>query len=246
VEQRFSGITACPLPDLYLGPGFDSSAVAAAIQEAGIAIDTSGAEGSTQPAAGAGIRVRRMADPSAETARLLLAGEIVLWFQGRMEIGPRALGHRSILARPDETTLKDRLNLLLKKRVWYQPFCPSLLREDAEALLETAGQEIADNRFMTMGFQVRPERRSLMAAVINVDGSCRPQFVGPEEPRYRSLLLEIKEVLGYGVLLNTSMNLHGEPMICTPGEAIAMLRRTRFRYLVMEDWLLENTSAVHA
>ena len=106
-----------------------------------------------------------------------------------MEIGPRALGHRSILARPDDRAIKDRLNLLLKKRVWYQPFCPSMLIEDAPALLETEGQEIRDNRFMTMGFRVRPERLPLMEGVINVDGTCRPQFVGDEEPRYRDLLL---------------------------------------------------------
>ncbi len=170
-------------------------------------------------------------------------GEIILWFQGRMEIGPRALGHRSILARPDDRAIKDRLNLLLKKRVWYQPFCPSILIEDAPALLETEGQEIRDNRFMTMGFRVRPERLPLMEGVINIDGTCRPQFVDDEEPRYRDLLLHLKKELGFGVVLNTSFNLHGEPMVCTPGEAVAMLRQTGIRYLIMEDMLIENTHA---
>ncbi len=182
-----------------------------------------------------------MKDPAAEAARLILAGEIILWFQGRMEIGPRSLGHRSILARPDDRTIKDRLNLLLKKRVWYQPFCPSMLIEDAPALLETEGQELRDNRFMTMGFRVRPERLALMEGVINVDGTCRPQFVGDEEPRYRSLLLHLKEALGFGVVLNTSFNLHGEPMVCSPDEAVEMQCRTGIRYLIMEDWLIENT-----
>jgi carbamoyltransferase len=182
-------------------------------------------------------------DPAKEAARLILAGEIILWFQGRMEIGPRALGHRSILARPDDRTIKDRLNLLLKKRVWYQPFCPSMLLEDAPALLETQGRELRDNRFMTMGFKVRPERLALMEGVINVDGTCRPHFVGDEEPLYRALLVHIKEALGYGVVLNTSLNLHGDPMVCTPEEALEMLRRINIRYLIMEDWLFENTHA---
>ncbi len=182
-------------------------------------------------------------EPAAEAARLILTGETILWFQGRMEIGPRALGHRSILARPDDRTIKDRLNLLLKKRVWYQPFCPSMLIEDAPSLLETKGQELRDNRFMTMGFKVRPERLALLEGVINVDGTCRPQFVGDEEPRYRALLLHIKEALGYGVVLNTSLNLHGEPMVCSPDEAVEMLRKTGIRYLIMEDWLIENTHA---
>ena len=188
-------------------------------------------------------RIGRLDNPAAEAARLILGGEIILWFQGRMEIGPRALGHRSILARPDDRAIKDRLNLLLKKRVWYQPFCPSMLIEDAPALLETEGQEIRDNRFMTMGFRVRPERLPLMEGVINVDGTCRPQFVGDEEPRYRDLLIGMKEALGYGVVLNTSFNLHGEPMVCAPGEALDMLRRTGIRYLFMEDVLVENTHA---
>ncbi|MHB9097041.1 MAG: carbamoyltransferase C-terminal domain-containing protein [Syntrophales bacterium] len=185
----------------------------------------------------------RLNDPAAEAARFILAGEIILWFQGRMEIGPRALGHRSILARPDDRAIKDRLNLLLKKRVWYQPFCPSMLFADAPALLETEGQEIRDNRFMTMGFRVRPERLPLMEGVINVDGTCRPHFVGEEEPRYRDLLLHLKKTLGYGVVLNTSFNLHGEPIVCTPGEALEMLGRTGIRYLFMGDMLIENTRA---
>ena len=219
-NRTLHGATACRLPDLYLGPAINRDRNLFSEGEIGYFLK----------------------DPAAEAARLILAGEIILWFQGRMEIGPRSLGHRSILARPDNRALKDRLNLLLKKRVWYQPFCPSMLIEDAPSLLETEGQEIRDNRFMTMGFRVRPERLTLMEGVINVDGTCRPQFVGEEELRYRALLLRLKEALGFGVVLNTSFNLHGEPLVCSPDEAIEMQRRTGIRYLIMEDWLIENTS----
>ncbi len=220
-NRTLHGATSCRLTDLCLGP--EKTGTAPIFPDAG------------------DLRMRRLEDPAAEAARLILDGEIILWFQGRMEIGPRALGHRSILARPDDRALKDRLNLLLKKRVWYQPFCPSILMEDAPALLETEGQEIRDNRFMTMGFRVRPERLSFMEGVINIDGTCRPQFVDNGEPRYRDLLLHIKRALGFGVVLNTSFNLHGEPMVCTPGEAVAMLRQTGIRHLIMEDMLIENT-----
>ncbi len=220
-------VTACRLTDLYLGPRYTTEEILSAAKS--LPIDA--------------FRISRLDNPAAEAARLILRGEIVLWFQGRMEIGPRALGHRSILARPDDRAIKDRLNLLLKKRVWYQPFCPSMLIEDAPALLETEGQDIRDNRFMTMGFRVRPERLPLMEGVINVDGTCRPQFVGDEEPRYRDLLIGMKAALGYGVVLNTSFNLHGEPMVCAPGEALDMLRRTGIRYLFLEDVLVENTHA---
>ena len=221
------GVTACRLTDLYLGPRYTTEEILSAAKS--MPTDA--------------FRTSRLDNPAAEAARLILGGEIVLWFQGRMEIGPRALGHRSILARPDDRAIKDRLNLLLKKRVWYQPFCPSMLIEDAPALLETEGQDIRDNRFMTMGFRVRPERLPLMEGVINVDGTCRPQFVGDEEPRYRDLLIGMKAALGYGVVLNTSFNLHGEPMVCAPGEALDMLRRTGIRYLFLEDVLVENTHA---
>ena len=223
-NRTLHGATACRLPHLYLGP------------------EIGGQRPYFPPKKIGALSPYFLKDPAAEAARLILAGEIILWFQGRMEIGPRSLGHRSILARPDDRAIKDRLNLLLKKRVWYQPFCPSMLIEDAPALLETDGQEIRDNRFMTMGFRVRPERLALMEGVINVDGTCRPQFVGNEEPRYRALLLRLKEALGFGVVLNTSFNMHGEPMVCSPDEAVEMQRRTGIRYLIMEDWLIENTS----
>ncbi len=240
------GVNACRLTTLYLGPGYTSREILKALD--GEPAGTDNGEETQGRKISGGRRNRdfqtsRLEDPAAEAARLILAGEIILWFQGRMEIGPRALGHRSILARSDNRAIKDRLNLLLKKRVWYQPFCPSMLLADAPALLETEGQEIGDNRFMTMGFQVRPERLALMEGVINVDGTCRPHFVGDEEPRYRDLLLHLKAALGYGVVLNTSFNLHGEPIVCTPHEALEMLRRTGIRYLFMEDVLIENTHA---
>jgi carbamoyltransferase len=232
-NRTFHGESACRLPDLYLGPAYTTEKI----------LESVGPDIASPSSETGEFRVHRPDDPVAHAARLILAGEIILWFQGRMEIGPRSLGHRSILARPDSKAIKDRLNLLLKKRVWYQPFCPSMLIEDAPALLETQGQEIRDNRFMTMGFRVRPERLPLMEGVINVDGTCRPQFVGDEAPRYRALLQHLKETLGFGVVLNTSFNLHGEPMVCAPGEAVEMLRRTGIRYLFMEDLLIENKRA---
>jgi carbamoyltransferase len=250
-NRTLHGATACRLPHLYLGPGYAAGEVIRSLGAVPVSSGKADATASLQPETKEGeggmektgaLSPRFLKDPAAEAARLILAGEIILWFQGRMEIGPRSLGHRSILARPDNRAIKDRLNLLLKKRVWYQPFCPSMLIEDAPALLETEGQEIRDNRFMTMGFRVRPERLALMEGVINVDGTCRPHFVGDEEPRYRALLLFLKEALGFGVVLNTSFNLHGEPMVCSPDEAVEMQRRTGIRYLIMEDWLIENTS----
>ena len=183
---------------------------------------------------------REIKDRAQRAARLILDGEIILWFQGRMEIGPRALGNRTIMARPDRREIKDRLNLVLKKRVWYQPFCPSILREDASSLLHAEGQNIDDNRFMTMGFKVRKQYLDLMEGVINIDGTCRPQFVGDENPVYRDLLKRIQKEMGKGVVLNTSLNIHGEPMVCSPRDALQMFEKTAVTYLFLEDFLVEK------
>lgn len=211
------------LQDLYLGPGFTS-------QEMEIELNRS--EFSSQ----------KLEDVAGTAARLILQGEIILWLQGRMEIGPRALGNRSILARPDDRQVKDRLNVALKKRVWYQPFCPSMLIEDAPALLHGEGLNLEDNRFMTLAFKIRADSLRMLEGVMNVDGTCRPHFVMDENPMYRELLLQIKESLGKGVVLNTSFNIHGEPIVRSPGDALNLLRTTGIRYLIMEDRLIANTS----
>jgi len=220
--NRQSGTSAYPLDNLSLGPAFSREEILTALEKELL------------------IRYSPVENAAAAAARLILDGEIILWFQGRMEIGPRALGNRSILARADDRLIKDRLNLLLKKRVWYQPFCPSILMEDAGALLDPDGQDIRNNRFMTMAFRVRDEHLRSMEGVINIDGTCRPHFVGDENPRYRELLVHIKKKLGYGVILNTSFNIHGEPLVCSPEEAIDVLKRTGIRYLFAEDILIEN------
>lgn len=217
-HERF-GIDRYFLKDLALGPGYSDEDIFASLKRCGFAYS----------------RVKNVAE---RAARLILDGEIILWFQGRMEMGPRALGNRSILARPDRKEIRDRLNLVLKKRVWYQPFCPSILRSDAHVLLYIDGQDIRDNRFMTMAFRVREAYRHLMEGVMNIDGTCRPHFVGHENRRYRDLLKAVKKGLGMGVVLNTSFNIHGEPMVCTPDDALGTFSRIRVRHLFLGDFLV--------
>lgn len=224
-NRELCDITHYDLTDLYLGPAFTEQDIHSAL------------EGEKE------IKIIQGESAQQKAVELLLKGEVILWFQGRMEIGPRSLGNRSILARPDDRTIKDRLNLILKKRVWYQPFCPSILAEDADALLELDGQEIADNPFMTMAYRVRNEHRQVMEGVINIDGTCRPQFVRDENPAFRNLLLGIKKELGFGVLLNTSFNIHGEPLVCSPAEAVKMMKQSGIGYLFMEDVIIENQNA---
>jgi carbamoyltransferase len=176
-------------------------------------------------------------DVVAKAADLLAEGDIIMWFQGRMEFGPRALGGRSILARADSADVKDALNLKLKRRVWYQPFCPTMLHEDALGCLD--GYEGPPNPFMTCAYRTRREKRSVLAGVINVDGSCRPQILtdSGKDP-YTRLLQEFKKRTGYGILLNTSFNLHGEPIVCKPADALRTFSETDLRYMVMEGLLV--------
>ena len=172
-----------------------------------------------------------------ETVELITQGNIILWFQDRMEYGPRALGSRSILALPNKPNIKDELNLKLKKRVWYQPFCPSLLEEDAPVLLEDFNGK--PNYFMTMAYEVREEFKQELIAVINVDGSCRPQILGKNNnSKYAKLLKAIKVLTGKGVVLNTSFNIHGEPLVCSPKDAIKTFLTTGIKYLVIGNFIV--------
>jgi carbamoyltransferase len=171
-----------------------------------------------------------------ETARLINDGNIVLWFQGRMEYGPRALGSRSILAPPHSEEIKTELNLIQKKRVWYQPFCPTMLLSGAKEILEDL--KGTPNAFMTMGYMVKKDKQKLVKGVINIDGSCRPQIITENGSRYAKLLMEYKKLSGVGVLLNTSFNLHGEPLICSPQDALSTFSRTSAKYLVLENYLV--------
>ncbi len=172
----------------------------------------------------------RMEAPWEIAADALAHGETVLWFDGRMEFGPRALGHRSILTRADDPALRDRLNLQLKQRVWYQPFCPSILAADAPRLLENYR---GPNRFMTEAYRTTTEGRHVLVAAISIDGTCRPQIVDVRDGAYAKLLQAVRARIGVGAVLNTSMNIHGDPMVNTPAEAVDVFLRSGADMLVL-------------
>jgi carbamoyltransferase len=206
------------LSRLDLGPAYDPSVIESSLHAAGL------------PATCAG-------DLPSRVAGLLADGRIVMWFQGAMEYGPRALGHRSVLARPDRLDLRDRLNLVLKRRVWYQPFCPSMLESEASRLLAdwTGGR----NRSMTMAYEVADEHRARMAGVMSVDGTCRPQIVGDTDTGpFAELLREARRRWDAGVVLNTSFNIHGEPLVCSPDEAVDVFLRSGADALAIGPFLV--------
>jgi carbamoyltransferase len=189
----------------------------------------------------AGIRAVRAGAISAEVATLLASGRIVMWFQGGMEYGPRALGHRSVLARPDRPELRDRLNLVLKRRVWYQPFCPSMLESEAVRLL--ADWSGGPNRNMTMAYEVASQYRCEMAAVTSIDGTCRPQVVSDTDTgSFAEVLREGRRLWNAGVVLNTSFNIHGEPLVCSPDQAVDVFRRSGADALAIGPFLVDRVA----
>jgi carbamoyltransferase len=187
----------------------------------------------------AGLNAGRVDALPQMVADLLAEGRIVMWFQGAMEYGPRALGHRSVLARPDRLDIRDRLNLALKRRVWYQPFCPSMLESDAREML--ADWDGGRNRSMTMAYRVADHYRCRMVGVMSVDGTCRPQVVPDDGPGvFADLLREARRRWGGGVVLNTSFNIHGEPLVCSPAEAVDVFLRSGADALAIGPFLVHR------
>lgn len=170
-----------------------------------------------------------------ETAKLLSEGHVFGWFQGRSEFGPRALGDRSILADPRKAEMKDKLNKRVKHRQAFRPFAPIVLAERANEIFE--GDE--ESPFMLLAKRVRPEWREKIPAIVHVDGTARVQTVRQDhnERLYR-LLMEFDSMTGVPVLLNTSFNVKGEPIVETPDDALACFLTTGIDYLALHDMLI--------
>jgi len=193
-----------------------------------------------------------------ETATLLNNGCIVGWFQGRMEFGPRALGNRSILADPRDTRMQKKLNLEIKFRESFRPFAPVVREEEASLyfhsdtpspyMLKTVDVHTAyrlpvPDNYAAMPYQEKLyQERSRLQAVTHVDYSARVQTVSRQtNPRFYSLLTAFSEKTGCSVLINTSFNVRGEPIVCTPGDAYRCFMSTGMDYLVMGNWLFAKS-----
>ncbi len=169
-------------------------------------------------------------------AELLAAGRVVGWFQGRMEFGPRALGSRSILADPRRAEMKDVLNAKIKHRERFRPFAPSVTVEDASRFFELAGE----SPYMLQIVPVRPEQRSVIPAVTHVDGTARVQTVARDtNPLYYDLIRAFERRTGVPVLVNTSFNVRGEPIVRTPAEAYRCFVETEMDHLVLGSVILD-------
>jgi carbamoyltransferase len=181
----------------------------------------------------AGVRYERVSAIEERAADAVLAGNVVGWFDGRMEVGPRALGGRSILADASRPGMNDVVNARVKFRDPWRPFCPSLTAEAAARYLERPGEA----RFMTVAYDVPAERRAEIPAVVHVDGTTRPQVVGARShPRFLRLIERVGKATGRGVVMNTSLNVKGEPIACTPQDALRCLFSSGLDALAIEGF----------
>jgi carbamoyltransferase len=206
----------------YLGPQFNDSQIRNAFERTGVAF-------------------QRLSESQVvhKTAEALSDGKITGWFQGRMEFGPRALGNRSILADPRRPEMKDILNARIKHREPFRPFAPSILEEATGDYFDQSHP----SPFMTLTYNVRPEKLDEIPAPTHVDGTGRLQTVRRDQnQRYYDLIKAFQARTGVPVLLNTSFN-ENEPICCTPEEAIGAFMRTKMDLLVIGDFYAEKNGS---
>jgi carbamoyltransferase len=196
----------------YLGPSFSDDEIRAALDARGLAY-------------------RQHEQVEAEAARLIADNQVVGWFQGAMEIGPRALGNRSILADPRREDMVGTLNVKVKHREPFRPFCPSVLAHKAGEWFAIERPELPA-AYMLTAHAVREEKRAAIPAVTHVDGTSRMQLVSAESnPRFFRLITEFERLSGVPVVLNTSFN-DDEPIVCAPADAVNTFLGTRIDALV--------------
>jgi carbamoyltransferase len=204
------------LRDVYWGSGWGEGDCRRALEAAGIAFE-------------------RLEEPALveRAAAAIHAGRVVGWFQGRMEFGPRALGNRSMLARPTDAEINKTLNARLA-RTEFMPFAPSVLEEHAAAIFDNVARSADCLPFMTITCNVRPGWRARIPAVVHVDGTARPQTVSREaNPLYWKLLEAYRARSGIPLVLNTSFNVHEEPIVCFPENAVQALADDRIDCLAL-------------
>lgn len=207
-------------PSPFIGPSWSSSELEQTLQKCNISYT-------------------RLSDPASETANIIADGLIVGWFQGAMEFGERALGNRSILGDPRNADMKDRINVAVKYRESFRPFAPSVLEERAEQFFEMPRGVRAP--YMEQVFPVRPEQRSVIPAVTHQDGTARVHTVNRRyNAIFYDLIQKFDELTGVPVVLNTSFNVQGEPIVCSPTDAVRTFYACGLDALVLGEFLVRK------
>jgi len=223
--QKLGKPRAFVMDHAYWGPGYTREEIRRAIDANGLGQN--------------GCQIEELAEHALmqRTAAIIANGEILGWFQGRAEWGPRALGNRSIVADPRRPEMKEVLNQRIKHREIFRPFAPSILAESTGEWFEKS----YPSPFMTLAYSVRPEKRDKIPAPTHVDGTGRLQTVTRDaNPRYWSLIKAFEQLTGVPVVLNTSFN-DNEPIVCRPEEALDCFQRTQMDALVLGDFLITRS-----
>ena len=232
IKSEVSQNSRITLDDAYSGPEFSDDEIEALLISRGLI------SSDLRPLT-SDLAIEQMPDTHAlcrRTAAAIADGQVIGWFQGRMEWGPRALGNRSILCDPRRADMKDILNAKIKRRESFRPFAPSILRESVAEWFE----QDDDVPFMMEVFQIRPEKRPLIPAVTHVDGSGRLQTVHREtNPLYHQLISDFRSLTSVPMVLNTSFN-ENEPVVCRPEEALDCFLRTKMDVLVLHQFFIER------
>ncbi len=203
----------------YWGPGFSDDEIRRLLEDAMIPY-------------------QRLDEPETAAAGAIADNKIIAWFQGRMELGQRALGNRSILADPRDPKMKEKINRLIKHREWFRPFAPSVLAEYQGEFFESDRQ----SPFMQKVVVVRPEKRGAIPAVVHQDGTGRIQTVTrTANPRYWKLIEQFRSITGIPLILNTSFNDNDEPIVCTPKDALRTFFGTGLHELYMGSYRIRKT-----
>ena len=226
IETAEPGFLACnqhALTDVYLGPGYADAEIERELRAHKLSYSKLDQAGLVDRA-----------------AKAIHDGLVVGWFQGRMEFGPRALGNRSMLGRPTDADINKSLNDRLE-RTEFMPFAPSALAERAGEVFIGIDKASHPAEFMTVTFDVREEWKARIPAVVHVDGTARPQLVRADRnPLYHALIKRYAELSGIPLVLNTSFNVHEEPIVCAPAEGIRALREDRIDTLAIGPFWVDN------
>ncbi len=209
------------LDNVYFGPNFTDADIERALDDSTLAYEM---------------------HPNIERkiAQLVSDGYVVARVNGRMEYGPRALGNRSILYHPTDRSVNDWLNKNLS-RTEFMPFAPSTLFEEADRCYENIGAGLEPGRFMTITYQCTPWMKEACPGVVHVDGTARPQLVREKDnPSYYRIIKEFYKITGLPALINTSFNMHEEPIVCSPADAVRAFQKGHLDYLAIGNYLVKN------
>src|SRR5579871_1760155 len=213
----------CRMPVPFLGPAHAQNHIDQALEEFAGRVQIT--------------RFTNLADTCAAAARLVADGRVLAWYRGRMEFGPRALGNRSIIADPGHPEMRDRINAMVKKREAFRPFAPAVSAGQVHQWFDVPAS--TDLPYMIATVNVREEHRAQLPAITHVNGSARVQTVSPKDNlEFHTLLREVGKLTGREMVLNTSFNVKGQPIVNTPQEAIETFLGTGIEYLFLENTLV--------